>query len=337
MKPIPAIWRIDVEPDEHEVRPDPNPPPWHGFVAMAALVEELRPRLADRAGAEVHPTWLLRLDPNIERCFGQADFVVARYRGLMDQLLAHGDPLGIHVHCHRWDERRQATYSDHADVDWAGYCVNVAAKTFERCFGEPVRRSSQGGYFLDEAVVERAIDAGIEVDVTAEPGLASHTGDPSFGAYATAPSTDFRDFPRRPYYPSRGAVGTPAISSTDARSILIVPLTAYDYQTALTPWHRRMAKRALGRPRRHLPLNPWKRWSHPRTYWDLVARAADEGPARYIAFAIRTHSPSADISRRVRALLEYLPDHPIAERLRFVDPLSPEIRALAKVRPSSTF
>jgi hypothetical protein len=68
-----------------------------------------------------------------------------------------------------------------------------------------------------------------------------------------------------------------------------------------------------------------------------LARAADEGPARYIAFAIRTHSPSLDISRRVRALLEYLPDHPIAERLRFVDPLSPEIRALAKVRPSSTF
>ena len=128
----------------------------------------------------------------------------------------------------------------------------------------------------------------------------------------------------------------PATSSTDARPILIVPLTAYDYRTALAPWHRRMAKRALGRPHAHLPLNPWRGWSHPRTYWDLVARAVDEGPARYIAFAIRTDGPSSDMSRRVRALLEYLPGHPIAERLRFVDPLSPEIRALAKVRPSST-
>ncbi len=335
MGPIPAIWRIDVEPDEHEIRPDPNLQLWHGFVAMAKLVEDLRPRLADRAGAQVHPAWFLRLDPIIERCFGQADFVVERHRGLMDRLLAHGDPLGIHVHCHRWDERRQAMYSDYADLDWATYCFNVAAKTFERCFGEPVRRSSQGGYFLDEAVVERAISAGIEVDVTVEPGLAPHTGDPSFGTYATAPSTDFRDFPRRPYYPSRNAVGMPATSSTDARPILIVPLTAYDYRTALAPWHRRMAKRALGHPRAHLPLNPWRGWSHPRTYWDLVARAVDEGPARYIAFAIRTDGPSSDTSRRVRALLEYLPDHPIAARLRFVDPLSPEIRALAKVRPSS--
>ena len=336
MKAIPAIWRIDVEPDEHELRLEPNPPPWHGFVAMAALVEQLRPRLADRSGNVAHPSWFLRLDPIIERCLGQADFVVEHYRRLIDQLLGHGDPMGIHVHYHRWDDRRQVTYSDHADLDWAAYCVSVAAKTFERCFGEPVRRSSQGGFFLDEAVVDRAIAAGIEVDVTAEPGLAAQTGDPSFGAYATAPSTDFRNFPRRPYYPSRDAVGTPATSSTDARPILMVPLTAYDYQTALTPWHRRIAKRVLGRPRQHLPLNPWKRWPHPRTYWDLVARAADQGPARYIAFAIRTDNPSSDMYRRVQALLEYLPNHPIAERLRFVDPLSPEIRALAKVDSSST-
>jgi hypothetical protein len=336
MKPIPAIWRIDVEPDESDIRPEPTPPPWHGFSAMVSLVEELRPRLADRAGAAAHPTWFLRLDPNIEHCFGQADFVVERHRGLMDRLLAHGDPLGIHVHCHRWDAQRQATYSDYADPDWATYCVNVAAKTFERCFGESPRRSSQGGYFLDETVVDRAIAAGIEVDVTAEPGLAPHDGDRAFGAFATAPSTDFRGFPRQPYYPSRAAVRTPGVSSTDTRPILIVPLTAYDYESALTPWHRRMVKRALGRPRQHLPLNPWKQWSHPRMFWDLLARAAEEGPARYVAFAIRTDSPSSDSFRGVRALFEYLPHHPLAEHLRFVDPLAPEIRALANVRPSLT-
>jgi len=330
MKPIPAIWRIDIEPDEHDVRPDPNPPPWYGFIAMAALLEQLRPRLADLSGAVVHPTWFLRLDPIIERCFGRAEFVVERHRGLMDELLAHGDPMGIHVHCHRWDEGRQVTYSDHADVDWTTYCVDVAAKTFETCFGKAVRRSSQGGYFLVEAVVDRAIALGIEVDVTAEPGLAPSIDDPSFGAYATAPSADFRDFPRRPYYPSRAALSVPAKSSGDARPMLIVPLTAYDYATALTPWHRRMARRFLRRPHRHLPLNPWKRWSHPHTYWDLVSRAVDEGPARYLAFAVRTDGPNSEGHRRVREIFEYLPKHPIAERLRFVDPLSPEIRALVK-------
>ena len=327
MKPIPAIWRIDVEPDEIPSSSDCFS--WNGFIAMDGLVKQLRQLLEDRSGCAVHPTWLLRLDPEIGRSFGQVDFVVARYRGLVDEIIAHGDPLGIHVHYYRWDEQRQIGYSDHADVAWIAHCFNVAAKTFERCFGEPVRRASQGGYFLHDAVVDCAIAAGVEVDVTAEPGLGPLSDDRSFGAYATAPSPDFRNYPRRPYYPSRDALGAPASSSAAARPMMIVPLTAYDYQTALTPWHRRIAKRVVRRPRQHLPLNPFKTWSDPKTYWDLVERAADEGPARYIAFAVRTDAPGSRTHRIVQALLEYLPSHPIARRLRFVDPLSSEIRALA--------
>ena len=77
MKPaIPAVWRIDVEPDEHQ--PEVRQKPWEGFVSIATLVEELRERLASRSGHAVHPTWFLRLDPDIERCFGQVDFVVRR-------------------------------------------------------------------------------------------------------------------------------------------------------------------------------------------------------------------------------------------------------------------
>jgi hypothetical protein len=327
MKPIPAIWRIDVEPDEIPSSSDCFS--WNGFIAMDGLVKQLRQLLEDRSGCAVHPTWRLRLDPEIGRSFGQVDFVVARYRGLVDEIIAHGDPLGIHVHYYRWDEQRQIGYSDHADVAWIAHCFNVAAKTFERCFGEPVRRASQGGYFLHDAVVDCAIAAGVEVDVTAEPGLGPLSDDRSFGAYATAPSPDFRNYPRRPYYPSRDALDAPASSSAAARPMMIVPLTAYDYQTALTPWHRRIAKRVLRRPRQHLPLNPFKTWSDPKTYWDLVERAADEGPARYIASAVRTDAPGSRTHRIVQALLEYLPSHPIARRLRFVDPLSSEIRALA--------
>jgi len=327
MNPIPAIWRIDVEPDE--IPPASAPRPWNGFGAMVGLVRELRERLADRSGAAAHPRWFLRLDPDIERSYGRVDFAVDHHRGLVDELRAHGDPFGIHVHYHRWDERRQVVYSDHANVDWIAHCFDVAADAFKRCFGEPARRSSQGGYFLHDNVVDRAVAAGIEVDVTAEPGLRAKSADPSFGDYATAPSSDFRDFPRRPYYPSQSALGAPARSLATSRPILMVPLTSYDYQTALTPWPRRIAKRVLRHPRQYLPLNPWKAWPHPKTYWDLVARAADEGPARYIALAVRTDGPDSPTHRHARGLLEYLPNHAIARRLRFVDPLSPQIRALA--------
>jgi len=182
---------------------------------------------------------------------------------------------------------------------------------------------------LTETILDAAIAAGIKVDVTAEPGLPPKTTDPSFGAYATAPSGDFRDCPRRPYYPSRDRLAVASSSFADGRPILIVPLTAYDYLTALQSWPRRFAKRLLGRPRHHFTLSPWKEWPSPKIYWDLVAQAADDQPACYFAFAIRTVTPGSVMHERIRQLLEYLPSHPIVQRLRFVDPLGPEIRAHA--------
>jgi hypothetical protein len=109
-----------------------------------------------------------------------------------------------------------------------------------------------------------------------------------------------------------------------------VPLTSYDYDTALASRKRQIANRLLRTPRQHYPLNPWKQWPSPHVYWDLVARSAEEQPARYFAFAMRTHAPGSVAAERARTLLDYLPNHPIAERLHFVDPLGPEIQALAR-------
>jgi hypothetical protein len=330
MKPIPAIWRIDIEPDDFQ--PGSGLPPWTGFIAMADLVERLRRPLADRSGVPVHPTWFLRLDPDIERCYGRADFVVNHYRTEINRLIEHVDPFGIHVHYYRWDERRRVSYSDHADTGWTLHCLDTAVHTFERCFGERPRRASQGGFFVTDAIVDRAIAFGIEADVTAEPGLNALHGGATFGAYTTAPSTDFRQYPRRPYYPSRAVLGLPASAADTARRMLMVPLSSYDYGRAWSPWYKRAAKGLLGWPYEHVPLNPWKAWPSPGAFWDLVARAADQGPARYAAFAIRTDARCSRRHLHVRALLEHLPNHPISRRLRFVDPLSPEISALAAPR-----
>ena len=325
--PIPTVWRIDVEPDDFQS--DVKEQPWDGFVSMVKLVEGLRNRLADRSDRVVHPTWFIRLDPDIERCFGRHDYVVQRHGEEFAQLAHHQDPLGIHVHAHRWDAERSVTFSDFADNVWTAQCLTVAAEIFAQCFGEPVRRSSQGGYFLTEEILDMAIALGIKVDVTPEPGLDAKIADPSFGAYATAASGDFRTCPRQPYYPSRQSFNVQSSSLADHRPILIVPLTSYDYDMALASRKRQIANSLLRTPRQHYPLNPWKQWPSPHVYWDLVARSAEEQPARYFAFAVRTDAPGSVAAERARTLLDYLPNHPIAERLHFVDPLGPEIQALA--------
>jgi hypothetical protein len=86
MKPIRALWRIDIEP--MTFNPKSGLLPWTGFVAMADLVQQLRSRLADRSGAAA---WFLRLDPDIERCY-----------------------------------RRRVSYSDHADTGWTAHCLDTA-------------------------------------------------------------------------------------------------------------------------------------------------------------------------------------------------------------------
>lgn len=325
---IPAVWRIDVEPDDHQAGESTR---WTGFAAQIAAVDALRPRLSDCSGFPVHPTWMFRLDPDIERGFGRVDYVLEHHGALVDGLRRHGDPLGIHVHAYRWDAERGVTYTDTADPAWPRHCLAVAAETFAARLGEPARRSSMGGYYLGEDVVDEAVRLGIEVDVTAEPGKPPRAADPSFGVYATAPSTDFTRFPRRPYYPSRRDAATPATAAADARPILLVPLSAYDFSRALAPLRRRIADRLRRRPRRHQPLNPWRDWPSPRVYWDLVARAVDEQAVSYAAFAIRSDAPESALGRHTLALVQGLVGHPISKRLRFVDPLDPEIRRLAEV------
>jgi hypothetical protein len=324
--PIPTVLRIDVEPDRHQ--PAVGAEPWHGVEAMVALVEGLRRRLEDLSGQAFHPTWMVRLDPDIERCFVRADFAVRRHAELFDRIVAAGDLLGIHVHPYRWDPERGAAWSDH-EGSWHVHCLEVACDVYRDAFGEAPRRASQGGYHLTDAVVEAETARGIAVDITAEPGLAAKTRDPSFGAWAAGPSTDFRAFPRRPYYPSRHSLSVASASNEESRPILMVPLTAYAYPHALAPWPRRIARTLLGRPRPHLPLNPWKQWPRPDVFWDLAGRAADEQEARYCALAIRTDDPASASHRQARTLLEALPRHPIARRLRVVDPLAPEIGRLA--------
>jgi len=325
--PIPTVLRIDVEPDEHQ--PVAGERPWDGFLAMSEMVEGLRCQLSDATGHAVRPTWMIRLDPDVERAFGRTDFPVNRHRDLFNQILNHADVLGIHVHALRWNAEKGLVFSDFADEGWPAECLRVAASTFESCFGTPPQVASFGGDFMSNSVLSAAVDVGIRADVTVAPGLAAKHHDPSFGAYSTAPSGNFLRCPRHPYYPSRTAFDTPASSPEDVRPLLMVPLTSCDTRMILKRWYRRLVP---GEGPGYQPLNPWKIWPSPQRFWDLAQRAADELRAPYLAFALRTEARNTDMHRRVSELFEYLPRHPIARRLRIVGPLSPELESLAGPR-----
>jgi hypothetical protein len=328
--PIPTVLRIDVEPDEHQ--PAEGKHLWKGFLAMFDMVEALRRRLSDVTSHPVRPTWLIRLDPDVERAFGRTDFPVRRHQDMFDRILEHSDVLGIHVHALRWNPEKKVVFSEYADEAWSAECLQVAASTFQNCFGRPPRVMSFGGFFTCNSLLDVAVDLGIRADVTVEPGLPPVDHNVSFGAYSTAPSADFVRCPRLPYYPSRRAFDIPATSVDDTRPLLMIPLISGDTSPILKRLYRRFVSREP--PKYYEPLNPWKTWPSPHRFWDFAQRAVDDDlPAPYLAFAIRTDAPTTDSHQRVRELFEYLPRHPIARRIRIVDPLSQEIESLAGPRP----
>jgi hypothetical protein len=69
-------------------------------------------------------------------------------------------------------------------------------------------------------------------------------------------------------------------------------------------------------------LYPFGSWPHAHEYWDAVEEQLRSMRHPYLSLAIRTDAPNTDVSTRVRRILEALPGHPVAARLRFENPLT---------------
>ena len=217
---IPAIFRIDIEPNEH-LQPEAGDDmqEWSGFVDTVEMVETLRGPLADIAGAAFNPNWFVRFDPEIERRYGRADAAFFLHREQFDKLAARQDPIGIHVHLHRWDCEKNVTFSDYGSSAWANYCLEFSSDVYAKCFDQPVRRTSQGGYFISEDIINTLVKLGIEADISLEPGLPAKMSDISIGEYASAPSTDFKAYQRTPYFPSTSNMAVPCKSELDKPNV----------------------------------------------------------------------------------------------------------------------
>ena len=327
--PVPAVLRIDVEPDDFQLRGQGSVDSWSGFHHCVKLVEHLRTVFGNRHTA-FNPTWLFRMDPEIERIFGRGDFITRSFQKTVRRLEANGDVMGIHVHPYRWDDDAGLVYSEHCDENWIAHCILSSANAFEESLRQPAQRISLGGYFWSNAVLDVEESVGLKVDLTPEPGLTSRGSDPSFGAYATNPSPSFVECPRQPYRPQRSHMFAIAGPRDHVRSVMVVPLTAFDYRSALRPWSKRLAGKLFSKTRSLAPqpLNLWKPWPSPRAYWDLVERAIDEQTVQYCCFAMRSERYSSVTFQRAKSLLEYLPRHPVSKRLYFVDPMSPDFQTL---------
>jgi hypothetical protein len=319
---IPAFLSLDVEPDGFQLSRT-DPPAWAGYSATIEFAERLRSALSARTGTAPKFGWYFRTDPQIAEVYGRPDHALAEFPDRVEHLQARGDYLGVHAHAIRWSKHHQLWVHDFGDPSWHAQSTTFALDAFARWSGSPALRFRSGAGFLTNGIVDVIDRCGVRVDLTLEPvsgwGLAASnvpTGidsSPIVGAY-----TDCHAAPRVPYRPAHHDFRVSA--RRNGRDIVMIPLTTSTLRPGEPSW-KPLAKRLLRRPRPAQMLYPSAGWPSENGYWDLVERQLRSMRRPYLSLGVRTDAAAAAVTAAARRIFDALPKHPLAERLRFMDPL----------------
>jgi hypothetical protein len=287
---IPVILAVDVEPDEFFVDRT-HPKPWSGFEFSHEYLKDLRNKLEDSTGHNVHFCWSLRMDPQVAIAYGSSTWVADRYAAFLEEYRSNGDDLGIHVHTYRWSDSRSGWLDDCGNPEWVTECLESSVDSFKHVFGEPSRTLRFGNFWLSTQAVNQAENLGIEYDLTIEPGLQSRwhfeNKPPQSG-----PTPDFYRVPRFPYSPSRSDFRKQNNGGSN-RNIVMMPLTSAYRKFG---WRRKAWGHRLHRLRcngihgrlQNSPLSMWRKWNGHNSYTSMLDRAIALQEKPYLAFAIRS-------------------------------------------------
>jgi len=315
---------VDVEPAGFQLD-GPDPAQWDGFAATTGLVEELRAGLTARTGRRPVVGWYHRMDPQITAVYGRPDHAIRTFPESVTAQRARGDYFGLHVHPVRRGADGRAWVHDFGDPATVTGTVEHCADAFTAALGESPRRHRGGLGGITEAMVTALDHLGITVDLSMERSRGDLTEvrsgvdvSPVLGRTA-----DCTGAPRAAYRPRIGEFAPPGGVPTDEghRRVTLVPLTTTT-RGRLPRRPGRLVRRLLGHRPGPRVMFPNLAWPGPRWFWDLALREAERMERPYLSFAIRTDAPDSVPSRQAAAVLRALPDHPIADRIDLVDPLT---------------
>jgi hypothetical protein len=331
-EPIPIIFCIDVEPDEHTF-PIDAPSPWSGFEALTEASIELRARLTDLTGQPARFTWSLRIDPQVADAYGDPAWVVDHRRAFFDDALEHGDSLGIHPHAWRWDRDRRVWIADHEDAAWVDHCVEMAFEGYRSRFDAVPSHHRFGGRFLSERVLATAERLGMRYDLTMEPGEEGQGPGERYSGVWTGNLPDFRSVPRMPFHPDASNFRRPATDGTSAMWAIPMSSGRISRDRVLLDRLKHPIRSARGVARRVRAVTDRARspypagappggsqllrlWdAHPDRIWDAAFASLAEIAHPYLAFGLRS-----DMQREVIRALESLAVRPEARKVVFTTP-----------------
>jgi hypothetical protein len=319
MSEIPVTICIDVEPNEREldlVRREP----WTGFAATYEFYSALRSQLQSITSAPVHFTWLLRMDPQVNLCYGSASWTVDQHPNIIEDLQSHGDEMGLHVHATRWDEAAGIWRGDYGDQEWVDNCVSTSFTAYERVFQRTCRTIGLGDRWSNHETVELIERLGGRYFTSSEPG-ARPSGEELLYQFTGR----WPDYSRVPYHPYRPAMKD--YQQEDARSgrdIWMIPLSAGKYEGPKSFRFSRLKRLArlfgVDRQRKRESLT-LRLQVAPHDFRRNVDGLLRISRTPYLSFVVRSEVCSRLPKRaNLEQNIDYLSRHPQARQFRFVTP-----------------
>jgi hypothetical protein len=215
---------------------------------------------------------------------------------------------------------------DFGDAEWLTHCTRFSLEAFSRGAGSPALRTRWGAGLLTNDIIKATDEGGVVVDLTLEPvrGWGLRSSEVATGVDTSpmnGPYTDCSLAPQLPYRPAHDDFRVK--DNRHGRRLLMVPLTTAPVQPRAKGWRNLVQRFRHWRqePAEMQMMYPALEWPSERFYWDSVERQLDSMRRPYLSLGIRTDAADVNISACVRRIFEALPHHPLAERLRFVDPL----------------
>jgi len=319
---IPVVLCVDVEPDKRRVDVRARLP-WRGFALTQQVLDRLRSGVA-RTSPDARFSWYFRIDPQVERTYGSAAWIVETNPALMDALRAAGDDFGLHVHAYRWDASRNGWVMDYGDPEWIDSCLTLAFSAFESSVGTPCTLFRFGDHWMDQRTFERLAALGVEIDLTIEPGHDAASpyreSEPFTGVLP-----DYRSTPSYPYRPSDADFRVP--DGTRHDGIWELPVTTAPVQPPLAyrVYHRWIS----GRP--PVATSTALVSAEPSVFARIIDEALGR-PNPHLVLAL--HSGAVTTTRhaaRIETNLSVLLKRPEASRFAWVTPRA----AIERLQPSS--
>lgn len=217
---------VDVEPDSPQLGGKPynfwGGQSWRGVEEGIPAFMRLRDKIENKFDYEIPLTWFFRSDDQLKMIYGDAAWMLNKFKGVVKLLLDKKDEVGWHGHTWRWSPENKSWYQEINDKKWIIACYKEGFSSFIRAAGFKPFCFRAGWCFHNNVSLGVLDKLGVVVDLSAMPGIKNlgekNTKDGSiFYGYA-----DWQRTNSYPYFPSKDNY---QVTKEDNYALLEIPMT----------------------------------------------------------------------------------------------------------------